>query len=172
MVYRHFPLHPETPSAGMTLEELFAGRGIDIDAANARMVALMEQEGLPYGDRTMTYNSRMAQEVAVWAITRPNGAAIHDMLFRAYFVSDVNLAEVDNLLAIVERMGLSGEQAKEALQLRQFREAVDADWQRSRDLGITSVPTFVIGKNGLVGAQPYEQLDRFLTESGIARRET
>lgn len=172
VAYRHFPLHPETPAQGLTLEELFAGRNIDIPAARARMAALMAQEGLPYGDRTMTYNSRLAQELAAWAETQPNGGAIHDALFRAYFIDNRNLSDVDNLIAIAAAVGLSAEGAKESLQQRTFREAVDDDWQRSRDLSITGVPTFVIGNRGLAGAQPYEQLEVFLLESGAERRGT
>ena len=64
--FTHFPLHPDTPVEGLTLEQLFAGRNIDIPAAKARMVRLMADEGLDYGDRTMTYNSRLAQELAKW----------------------------------------------------------------------------------------------------------
>ena len=63
IAYRHFPLHPDTPADGLTLEQLFAGRDIDIRAAQARMTRLMAEEGLPYGTRTMTYNSRLAQEL-------------------------------------------------------------------------------------------------------------
>lgn len=172
MTYRHFPLHPETPRDGLTLEELFAGRDIDISAAKARIAELMSQEGLPYGDRSMTYNSRLAQELAAWSETQANGGAIHDALFRAYFVNNQNLADIDILIAVAEQVGLSAEAAKEILLKRGFRQAVDADWQRSRDLGITSVPTFVIGNRGLVGAQPYEQLEGLLLESGVARRMT
>lgn len=170
IAYRHFPLHPETPPEGQTLEELFAGRNIDIPAAQARMTALMAQEGLPYGPRTKTYNSRLAQELAAWAETQPNGDQIHLALFQAYFVSNLNLADIENLVAIAEQLGLSRAAARKVLEQRQFREAVDADWQRSRDLGISSVPTFVIGNRGLVGAQAYEQLERLALEAGIARR--
>jgi predicted DsbA family dithiol-disulfide isomerase len=35
---------------------------------------------------------------------------------------------------------------------------VDADWKLSRQYGITGVPTFVVGRYGVVGAQPYESL--------------
>ena len=38
----HFPLHPKTPPEGLTLEQLFAGRGIDIPAAQVRMKGLMD----------------------------------------------------------------------------------------------------------------------------------
>ena len=170
IAYRQFPLHPETPEAGLTLEELFAGRNLDIPAAQARMAHLMAEEGLPYGERTMTYNSRLAQELAKWAETQVGGQRIHDALFRAYFVDNVNLAKIDNLIAIAVGVGLSAAEAERVLGERQFRESVDADWRRARELGVTGVPTFVIGHRGLVGAQPYEQLAGFLTSSGVQSR--
>src|SRR5437763_1223454 len=77
----HFPLHPETPAEGKSLQELFAGRGYDIPKLQAQMRARMQAEGLPYGDRKMTYNSRLAQELGKWADTQPGGEAIHDALF-------------------------------------------------------------------------------------------
>ena len=57
----HFPLHPETPSEGRKLEDLFSTGPEEIAAKNTRMRGLMEADGLPYTDRTHTYNSRLAQ---------------------------------------------------------------------------------------------------------------
>ena len=37
-----FPLHPDTPEEGLTLEQLFAGRGIDIPRAMARLKQVAE----------------------------------------------------------------------------------------------------------------------------------
>jgi predicted DsbA family dithiol-disulfide isomerase len=170
ITYRHFPLHPETPEAGITLEELFAGRNIDVPTAQARMANLMVEEGLPYGIRTMTYNSRPAQELAKWAKTHSVGQQIHDALFRAYFVENMNLAKIDNLIVITERIGLPASEAEKVLRERQFREAVDSDWQRSRELGITGVPTIVVGNQGLVEAQSYEQLEALVMSVGAQRR--
>ena len=83
----HFPLHPETPPEGIALADLFRGRSPEQRAAmHADMKARMEAEGLPYGERTMTYNSRLAQELGKWADTQPGGDAFHDAMFRAYFV--------------------------------------------------------------------------------------
>ena len=135
------------------------------------MARLMAEESLPYGERTMTYNSRLAQELAKWAETQPEGRQIHDALFQAYFVDNVNLAKIDNLVVIAKRIGLPAAAARTSLQARQFQEAVDADWRRSRELGVTSVPTFAIGNQALVGAQPYEQLEAFVTSLGAVRRE-
>lgn len=169
VAFRHFPLHPDTPESGLTLEQLFAGRNIDIPAAQDRMKRLMAEEGLPYGQRSMTYNSRLAQELGKWAETQLGGEAIHDALFHAYFVENTNLAQIDNLVAIAARAGLSDDDARAAIQQRSFRDAVDADWQRSRELGITGVPTFVIGEQGLVGAQPYKQLESFVSPFATRR---
>lgn len=122
----------------------------------------MQAEGLPYGERSMTYNSRLAQELAAWAVTLPQGDAIHNALFQAYFVDGVNLADPDELLAIATRRGLPTDEAVEVITTRSFREAVERDWQRSRDLGITGVPTFVYNGRQLVGAQPYEALEQLV----------
>ena len=103
----HFPLHPDTPAQGRSLAELFDGRGFDIPRMQAQMRERMAAEGLPYGDRTMTYNSRLAQELGAWADTQPGGDAIHDALFRAYFVDSVNIGDIDALVGIAAAVGLS-----------------------------------------------------------------
>ena len=158
----HFPLHPDTPAEGRALADLFAGRNMDRKAMHAQMKARMDAEGLPYGERTMTYNSRLAQELGKWADTQPGGEAIHDALFRAYFVEARDISQPAVLLDIVGRVGLSVEAAREVLEKRTFQAAVDADWELSRRYGITGVPTFVVGRYGVVGAQPYEALEELV----------
>ena len=158
----HFPLHPDTPAEGRALADLFAGRNVDLAAMYAQMKARMTAEGLPYGERTMTYNSRLAQELGKWADTQPGGEAIHDALFRAYFVDARDISQPAVLLDIAERVGLPVDGAREVLERRTFKDAVDADWELSRRYGITGVPTFVAGRYGVVGAQPYEALEELV----------
>ena len=158
----HFPLHPDTPAEGRSLEDLFRGRNVDRKAMHAQMKARMDAEGLPYGERTMTYNSRLAQELGKWADGQPGGEAIHDALFRAYFVDALDISQPAVLLDIVGRVGLPVEAAREVLEKRTFKDAVDADWKLSRHYGITGVPTFVAGRFGVVGAQPYEALEELV----------
>ena len=158
----HFPLHPETPAEGRSLADLFAGRNVDRKAMHEAMKARMDAEGLPYGERTMTYNSRLAQELGKWADTQPGGEALHDALFRAYFVEARDISQPAVLLEIAERVGLPLDAAREVLEKRTFKAAVDADWALSRQYGVTGVPTFVAGRHGVVGAQPYEVLEELV----------
>ena len=162
----HFPLHPETPAeGGQSLADLFAGRNVDRKAMHAQMKARMDAEGLPYGERTMTYNSRLAQELGKWADTQPGGEALHDALFRAYFVEARDISQPAVLLEIVGRVGLPLDGAREVLEQRSFKEAIDRDWELSRRYGITGVPTFVAGRHGVVGAHPYEVLEQLVKQA-------
>ena len=161
----HFPLHPDTPAEGRALADLFAGRNVDRKAMHAQMKARMDAEGLPYGERTMTYNSRLAQELGKWADTQPGGEAIHDALFRAYFVEARDISQPAVLLEIAKQVGLSVDGARDVLEKRTFKEAVDRDWELSRRYGVTGVPTFVAGRYGVVGAQPYEALEQLVRKA-------
>ncbi len=166
----HFPLHPETPvEGGRSLADLFAGRNLDLKSVHAQMKARMDAEGLPYGERTHTYNSRLAQELGKWADTQPGGEALHDALFRAYFVEARDISQPSVLLEIAERVGLPVDEARRVLQDRTFKAAVDADWAVSRRYGVTGVPTFVAGRRGVVGAQPYEVLEQLVRQAANPR---
>ena len=153
----HFPLHPETPTEGKSMEELYAGRGVDPEAMYNRMKGLMDGEGLPYGRRTHTYNSRLAQELGAWAETQPGGETIHDAFYRAYFVDARNIGDPEVLLAasltlsfglIVTRAGMgilfAGEYAAEALSAPAEDEAQSEEPDRGRgeaeDVGVKGTP--------------------------------
>ncbi len=162
-----FPLHPDTPEEGLTLEELFAGRSIDIDQIKTRLKQVADEEGLPLGERKKTYNSRLAQELGKWAESQGRGDEFHMTLFRAYFVDGKNIGKIPILIDLAESMELSRKGAQEALETRAFKEVVDLDWSRSRALGVTGVPTFMINQQAVVGAQPYEVLEQFMKSNNV-----
>ena len=168
MQWVYFPLHPDTPSHGLLLKDLFAGRGFDLEAMHARMKGLMDMENLPYERRTHTYNSRLAQELAKWADSKPGFEAIHQALYRAYFVEGRNIGDPEVLIDIARRVGLPEDEARLVLTGRTFQDAVDKDWDKARRLGITGVPSFVAGGTKVVGAQPYDVLAQQLRAAGAA----
>ena len=154
----------------MTLEELFRGRMVNIPEVMARLRRVAEAEGLPLGERKMTFNSRLAQELGKWAESRGIGEIFDQATFRAYFVDGVNIALIPELLNLAESVGLPKAKAQDVLKTRAFRKAVDLDWVRSRKMGVTMVPTFMVDGNALVGAQPYGAMERFMAANHIPRR--
>jgi predicted DsbA family dithiol-disulfide isomerase len=164
--WRAFPLHPDTPDQGLSLEDLFRKKGmlVDVKAVVAQLQATAAKFGLPMGDRKMTYNSRLAQELGLWAETRGKGHEFHNEAFRSYFVRGENLVERNVLLSLVSAVGLDVSDAETVLDQRSFSDAVDADWEMSRAKGVTAVPTFFMGLDRLVGAQSHEVLEKMVVK--------
>jgi predicted DsbA family dithiol-disulfide isomerase len=137
-----------------------------------RLQQVAAQEGLPLGDRKYTYNSRLAQETSKWAEYKGKGWEFHHTIFDAYFAGGKNIGRKDILVEAAQSVGLSGREAREVLEKRSFKEAVDMDWIMAKNMGITAVPTFVVDKQAIVGAQPYEVLEKFLQDNKIPKRLT
>ena len=152
--YTLFPLHPETPEAGMSLHDLFQGR-IDIDSVMTRLHQVAAELDLPFGDRTHTYNSRNAQELGKWAEEQGVIEPFHGAVYQAYFVDGKNIAHIEVLLELAANLGLDKTTAEQVLRERQYAAAVDADWQKARDMGITAVPTTIYQNRSLVGFNSY-----------------
>jgi predicted DsbA family dithiol-disulfide isomerase len=159
-----FPLHPETPEEGRELSELFAGH-MDIDAMLQRLYRVAEELELPIGKRSRTYNSRRAQELGKWAEEQGAGEAFHMAVYHAYFVDGRNIALPAELVAIAAALGLDAEMALQVIDKRSHAAAVDADWQRAAELGITAVPTSIFQERALVGFQPYAYYRRLISSA-------
>ena len=144
------------------MEDLFKAPPADIQQKLQHLKEVADELGLPLGNREKTYNSRLAQELSKWAESQDKGDAIHDALFRAYFVDGLNIAKISVLIEVGESIGLPGEKIRGVLETRAFKQAVDSDWSRCHDLGIRAVPTFLFNGQALVGAQSYENLSQFL----------
>jgi predicted DsbA family dithiol-disulfide isomerase len=132
-------------------------------ARNRRMKVNMDAEGLPYNvERRWSYNSRLAQELTKWAETKGKAEQIANALFRAYFVDVKNIGKPELLAQIAEDNGLPADEATDVLSSRRFKESVDNDWHRCAAVGVNAVPTFLAGRYLMVGAQPYEELERLV----------
>jgi predicted DsbA family dithiol-disulfide isomerase len=152
------------------LEQLFAGRPINVEEMVTHLQQVASDLGLPFGERTMTFNSRHAQELGKWAEEQGRGEHFHRAVFRAYFADGKNIGNNDVLAQVSRSAGLSGSNAREIIKSRTFSQAVDDDWERSFRSGITAVPTFRMDEQELVGAQPASVLERFLLDRGVSLR--
>ncbi len=151
---------------------MFKNKGVpvDVDKIVGQLKTTAAKFGLEFGNRDMTYNSRLAQEVGLWAQTKGRGHQFHMKVFKAYFVQGLNIGLKDVLINLIESSGLDTVEGQEVIETRQFSDAVDSDWNLAKLKGVTAVPTFFFGLDRLVGAQPYETLKKLIdvhSKSGI-----
>jgi predicted DsbA family dithiol-disulfide isomerase len=170
LLWRGFPLHPEVPAEGISTTALFANTPVDIESMRNRMQEAAAFVGLPLEQRGMVYNSRLAQELAVWAESRNKGESFHRAIFNAYFVLGKNIGNIKVLVEIAQSMGLPGDDAEAILTTRAYKPAVDLDWSLSRRYKIHVVPTFVMNHHGLFGMQSYESLESLVVGQGATQR--
>jgi predicted DsbA family dithiol-disulfide isomerase len=166
-----FPLHPDTPAEGISLEKLFGPGALPrIRESQKQLKALAQAEGLPLSERNMTYNSRLAQELGVWATSKGKGPQFHLAAFRAYFVQGRNVHDLAVLAVLAREAGLDPDEARRVVSEGRYREAVDQEWTESEAAGVSAVPTFEAGGRRVVGAQPYEELARLVEAAGAKKR--
>ncbi len=135
-----------------------------------QLIRTAKELDLPFGRRQKTFNSRMAQELGKFAEQEGKGDDFHHSVFRAYFADGLNIGLPSTLADISATVGLGSESVQEGLEKRLFKEAVDKDWTRSYQKGVTAVPTFMMNGMALAGAQPYEKLVQLMEAGGVKPR--
>lgn len=91
--------------------------------------------------------------------------ALRRALFRAYFVHDRDLDDLEVLRDIGASVGMDGAALRAALERGAHTEGVIAQERFAAELGVTAVPTIIIGTVGVQGAQPYDVLRQVYDEA-------
>jgi predicted DsbA family dithiol-disulfide isomerase len=104
--------------------------------------------------RAWTSSSHLALEAAEFAAEHGDASHFHTAMFKAYFEDLEDIGDVDTVVRIGAGAGLPEAELREALTSRRYRDNVDEGIRWSQQIGVTAVPTFVMGgKYGIVGAQ-------------------
>ena len=104
--------------------------------------------------RTWTSNSHLALEAAEFAAEHGDPLRFHRAMFKAYFEDLEDIGDLDTVVRIGTGSGLPEAELRAALTSGQYRERVDEGIQWAQQLGVTAVPTFMLGERyGIVGAQ-------------------
>jgi predicted DsbA family dithiol-disulfide isomerase len=165
--WRAFDLHPGIPPEGQEIPwppEVRAQRG-------AAFRERAEAEGLEVGVRSHWYNSRPAHEASLWAKEQGAAEPFRKAVYRAYFVEDRNIGSSDVLAELADSVDLDGNDLRAALEEGRYRDAVDAQYDEARAIGVTAVPTFVADGKALVGAHPYENFLKLMEIVGARKRD-
>lgn len=155
-----FQLNPEMPRAGMDrrayLEAKFGGKEGAVKAYMP-VVEHAKQAGLEidFEAITRTPNTLDAHRLIHWAGIEGKQTFVVSALFKAYFVTGADIGDPEVLADIADSADMDASVVQRLL-------ASDADVQEVRDrdatareMGITSVPTFLVGRaHAVPGAQP------------------
>lgn len=165
--WRAFELHPETPLEGMRLPWADDPR---YEAMAERLQQMAAEADLPMNPPTWVSNSRRALEAAEFAREQGRHEAFHDAVFRAYFAQGQDIGDWAVLQQVAGAVGLDATAMRQAVERGTHRAAVDAQIGEARRLGITGVPTYILGNLAVVGAQPYEVFQRAMARLGVEGR--
>jgi predicted DsbA family dithiol-disulfide isomerase len=174
--YHSFQLMPELPAGpGRGVVEVLAeNKGISPDQAramNEQVAARGASLGLDMDfDHALVANTRDAHRLIHLAADHGLQRDMAQRLFRAYFTEGRDLGSTETLLDLAAEVGLERSAAAEVLAGDELVDAVQADIDWARSLGIGGVPFFVLdGRYGVSGAQPAEVFDQALATAWAAR---
>jgi predicted DsbA family dithiol-disulfide isomerase len=171
VVYRSFELDPTIPKGQATpvLDLLAAKYGMsraEAGQAEARLASLAAADDLGFtADRSMgnTFDAHRLVHLGREQGRQPE--VLHG-LYHSYFAEGRPVFEASALVGVAAEAGLDPGRAQEALEDGSYGDAVRADEDEAKTLGISGVPFFVIdGKYGISGAQPTETFAQALRQT-------
>lgn len=174
VTFRAYQLDPSPVPRPVPLKEAMAAKFGGRERAEqmlAHVTSIAAADGLRLDyDRAVAANSFDSHRLIVWAAGQDRQADMLEALQRAHFTDGVDLGARAALADVAASIGLDRDAARAYLESQAGTGAVNTDLAEARELGITSVPTFVIdGKYAVQGAQEPATLLAALEE--IARRE-
>ncbi len=161
--WRPFELNPTMGLEGQDrVEHIQQKYGLTEEQGNANRQNLIDR-GLSvdydfnFPQKGRVYNTFNAHRLIHWAKEHGLQTELKLALFDLYFKHAGNPSDDKQLLACVEQVGLSKEDAKTILDSDRFTREVRADQELGQQQGITSVPAFIFNNKYLVsGGQPKE----------------
>ena len=174
VTFRAFQLDPSPVPTGQPIKQALAakfGGAARAEQMFAHVTGIAAGEGLALDfDRAINANTFDSHRLIAWAAGQDRQSDMVDALQRAHFTGGIDLGSHTALAGVAASIGLDRSAALTYLDSDAGTGAVNADLAEARELGITSVPTFVIdGKYALQGAQESATLLAALEE--ITRRE-
>ncbi|MBB5829780.1 DsbA family oxidoreductase [Micromonospora carbonacea] len=167
--YRPFQLDPSPVPEPKPLVEALAAKFGGRERAEgmfAQVTRVAAGVGLDMRfDRAVHANTFEAHRLIRFAAERGRSAELVEALYRAHFADGVDIGSRDALVRLATAVGLDETEAREHLDSNLGRPEVAADLAAARELGVSSVPTFVLaGKYAVTGAQEPETLLAALRE--------
>lgn len=165
-----FQLNPDMPAEGMDrrayLEGKFGGKEGAVKAY-APVVEHAKKAGLTinFEDMKRTPNTLDAHRLIHWAGIEGRQTAAVSALFMAYFVDARDIGDPEVLADIADGIEMDASVVRRLLASDSDAQDIRDRDDHSRKMGISSVPTFIVGgKHAVPGAQPPELWKQVLAD--------
>lgn len=167
-----FMLNPEMPLEGMDrrayLETKFGGKdnAIKVYSEIAKAAEAVGLE-IDFGAIKRTPNTIDAHRLIHWAGIEKKQNAVVDALFSAYFTEGRDIGDAEVLADISDSAGLDAALIQRLLTTDSDIDDIRKRDTHSREMGVNSVPTFIVdNKHAVPGAQPPELWRKVIKELG------
>lgn len=157
-----FQLNPEMPAGGMDrrtyLETKFGGKDKAVQVY-AHIAEHAEKVGLKidFGAIERTPNTLDAHRLIHWAGIEQRQTLMVQRLFEAYFRDGRDIGDHETLADIADSCEMDAAMVMRLLATDEDRANIVERDQHARQMGINSVPTFIVGnRHAVPGAQPAE----------------
>ncbi len=157
-----FQLNPDMPAGGMDrktyLEGKFGGKEGAVKAY-APVVEHAEKSGakINFDAMKVTPNTIDAHRLIHWAGIEQRQSYVVDLLFKAYFVDGRDIGDHEVLADIADTAEMDAAMVTKLLASDSDTDDIRARDKHSREMGVSSVPTFIVAnKHAVPGAQPAE----------------
>ncbi len=170
--WKGFQIHPEYPATGVPMERRMAQYGKErYEALWRKIQALAADIDLDMRRPPLLTNSLPALEATEYAKEHGKDSEFWRAVYRAYFHEGKNIGDIDIVLTIATAVGLDGQKLREHLQAGTYLPRMRSFQQEAQTLGVSGVPTFIVGPAQIVGAQTpdvFVSVLRRVAERGLA----
>lgn len=169
--FHPFELNPNMPAEGQNLREhIMEKYGISEQQSvenRARLVQAGEELGFAFNftDDSRMQNTFKAHQLIHFAAQNDLEEEMKLSLFNAYFTEGKDVNDLGVLVELAEAVGLNKSDAAQVLKSEKYAQVVREEETLWMQRGIQSVPTFVIGNQGVAGAQEPSTLAAFIAKA-------
>ena len=174
VTYKSYLLDPNTPvdideSVYESLSKKYNAPVENVKTMTANVVERAKEVGLAYNFEEMkAANTVKAHRLTKWVDSQSKelGAKFTELVLQAYFINGKAIGRDEELLKIVESLGLNREVAEEVLKNDTFMQEVERDIYEASQIGVKGVPFFVFNnKWGISGAQPQQLFEQTIEQA-------
>ena len=174
--YFPFELNPHLPEGGTNYREYLIEKFGSEEkyrqlTDHVKKVAVQEGINFRMDLQKTSPNTRNAHRIIMVARDEGRQREVVEALFSAHFTEGIDLSKLENLIDIADRAGLDREKIELLLNSNTGKLEIEMAEKELQELGITSVPLFIIDDNiAISGAQAVAAFTKAFEETALTRR--